>query len=210
MSFSLHQYSRSNSITMKKITKFLLLGFISLAVITACSIEKRHYNSGYHVVWKNNHQSSDKNEMVENESKNSVSPENTIASVQPVLIQKEELTTEPNTENSNTIQNNESTTTSHSLTDHESQTLENKKSIAFDKKMNRLVGKSIIKAAKKSIPNSKDDTDEILLIILCFLLPPVAVGLKTNWDQRTVLINILLTLLCGIPGIIHALLVVLE
>jgi uncharacterized membrane protein YqaE (UPF0057 family) len=44
----------------------------------------------------------------------------------------------------------------------------------------------------------------ILIILLSILLPPLAVFLKHGLGS-TFLINILLTLLGGIPGMIHAL-----
>ncbi|WP_142784599.1 YqaE/Pmp3 family membrane protein [Changchengzhania lutea] len=46
----------------------------------------------------------------------------------------------------------------------------------------------------------------LLTIILSILLPPVAVALKHGLST-TLLINILLTLLGWIPGVIHALIV---
>lgn len=49
--------------------------------------------------------------------------------------------------------------------------------------------------------------NKVVLIILCFLIPWLAVGLTTDWDIR-VLYNLLWTLLFIIPGIIHALIVV--
>ncbi len=51
--------------------------------------------------------------------------------------------------------------------------------------------------------------DELLLVLLCFLLPPLAVYLyEGSWTQRCT-VNLILTLLCGIPGVIHGLIVVL-
>ena len=50
---------------------------------------------------------------------------------------------------------------------------------------------------------------KILLIILCLLLPPLAVYLKTN-NGKTTLINLVLSLLFFVPGVIHALWVVLQ
>ena len=50
---------------------------------------------------------------------------------------------------------------------------------------------------------------KILLIVLCFLLPPLAVFLKTN-NVKTTLINVVLTVLFWLPGLIHALWVVLK
>lgn len=43
--------------------------------------------------------------------------------------------------------------------------------------------------------------------ILAILLPPVAVGLHTNWDAMPTLLNVGLTILGWIPGIVHAIIV---
>lgn len=44
----------------------------------------------------------------------------------------------------------------------------------------------------------------LLTIVLCVLLPPLAVFMKTGVSGK-LLINILLTLLAWVPGVIHAL-----
>lgn len=56
---------------------------------------------------------------------------------------------------------------------------------------------------------NQDDTDYILMLVLCFFIPPLAVFLKEGqkWTERCTL-NLILTFLCGIPGVIHALIVV--
>lgn len=64
--------------------------------------------------------------------------------------------------------------------------------------------------------NKKNDAQEsgfradtVLLVILCFLLPPLAVYLyEGSWTSRCT-VNLILTLLCGLPGVIHGLIVVL-
>jgi uncharacterized membrane protein YqaE (UPF0057 family) len=50
--------------------------------------------------------------------------------------------------------------------------------------------------------------NKIVLIILAILLPPVAVALKKG-AGKDLLINIILTLIFYVPGLIHALIVVL-
>ncbi len=44
------------------------------------------------------------------------------------------------------------------------------------------------------------------LYVLALFLPPVAVGIHTDWDMPT-LYNLLWTLLGGLPGVIHAFIV---
>jgi len=50
---------------------------------------------------------------------------------------------------------------------------------------------------------------KILLIILCFILPPLAVYLATKC-VKTTLINLVLCFLFFVPGLIHALWTVLK
>jgi uncharacterized membrane protein YqaE (UPF0057 family) len=52
-------------------------------------------------------------------------------------------------------------------------------------------------------------TNKLLLVIVAILLPPLAVGLKEGLGT-SFLINLILTLLFWLPGLIHALIVVLR
>lgn len=52
-------------------------------------------------------------------------------------------------------------------------------------------------------------TNQLLLIIIAVLIPPLAVGLKTGIGVPLI-INIVLTLFFYIPGLLHALWVVLK
>lgn len=65
-------------------------------------------------------------------------------------------------------------------------------------------------ASKESKKSSPVDDNLILLVVLCFLLPPLAVYLKYNEAGKPFVVNIILTLLCGLPGVIHALIHVLR
>ena len=53
------------------------------------------------------------------------------------------------------------------------------------------------------------NTKKILLIVIAFFLPPLAVGIKEGLGV-SLLISIILTLLLWLPGFIHALIVVLR
>ncbi len=52
-------------------------------------------------------------------------------------------------------------------------------------------------------------TNKLLMVIVAFLLPPLAVGLKEGLGTSFI-INVVLTLLFWLPGFIHALIVVLR
>ena len=56
---------------------------------------------------------------------------------------------------------------------------------------------------------SEPDTNTLLLIIIAILLPPLAVGLKAGVGGH-LLLNIILTILFWLPGILHAVYVVLK
>ncbi|GIU52454.1 MULTISPECIES: YqaE/Pmp3 family membrane protein [Shewanella] len=53
------------------------------------------------------------------------------------------------------------------------------------------------------------DTNKLLLIVIAILLPPVAVFLKKGMG-KDLLINIILCLLFFVPGLIHAIWVVVQ
>lgn len=53
------------------------------------------------------------------------------------------------------------------------------------------------------------EMNKVLLIIIAILLPPLAVGLKAG-AGGTLIVNIILWLLFYIPGLLHALWVVLR
>jgi uncharacterized membrane protein YqaE (UPF0057 family) len=66
------------------------------------------------------------------------------------------------------------------------------------------------RAEKRSGSKSKRETDQLLLVILCILLPPLAVYLKEDEINSKFWISLLLTLLFWLPGVIYALLVVFD
>jgi uncharacterized membrane protein YqaE (UPF0057 family) len=57
---------------------------------------------------------------------------------------------------------------------------------------------------RKALKENRAGDDAILYIILCILLPFVAVGLATDWDLTKTLICLLLSILFWIPGVIYA------
>jgi uncharacterized membrane protein YqaE (UPF0057 family) len=84
--------------------------------------------------------------------------------------------------------------------------------------LSRHERKSRIKEAKKFIKDYKADkragraeeTDQVLLVILAILLPPLAVYLKEGEVNTRFWISVILTLLFWIPGVVFALLVVFD
>ncbi|MFN5346236.1 MAG: YqaE/Pmp3 family membrane protein, partial [Bacteroidota bacterium] len=68
--------------------------------------------------------------------------------------------------------------------------------------------KTINKLKKAAKRGDADGIPTVVLFILAVLLPPIAVGLVTDWDLEQTLINVGLTFLCWLPGIVHAIIVV--
>jgi uncharacterized membrane protein YqaE (UPF0057 family) len=69
--------------------------------------------------------------------------------------------------------------------------------------------KSALKSSKKTQPDEKKGVGGALLVILAIFIPPLAVFFKRGL-AGAFWINILLTLLFVLPGIIHALIVVTD
>ena len=86
------------------------------------------------------------------------------------------------------------------------------------KNLSKHERRSRIKEAKKALKEYKADkragrdaeTSLLLLVILAILLPPLAVYLKEGEINSRFWISLILTLLFWIPGVIFALLVVLD
>lgn len=85
------------------------------------------------------------------------------------------------------------------------------------KSLSRKDRKTRIKEAKKEMKSFKKErrhgqepsTSTLLLVILCILLPPLAVYLHQGVINNKFWISLLLTLLFWLPGVIYALIVVL-
>ena len=201
---------------MKKLLlAVLVVGF----AISSCSIEKRLHQKGFNVEWNKNLGSlkKDKKEkqdyvsseaveeiaVVSNKTTKAPSVNNNSAiSVDGVTLNEsndasvfvEDITTnEVNSEVSSVVNNTKTEKV------NSSSKVSSSKEVASNKTMNST------KIVKKA--NNKD-VSKGLLYLLCFFIPWLAVGLATDWDVKTVVINILWTCLCGIPGIIHAIIIV--
>lgn len=188
------------------------------SILASCSLEngfiqKRKYNKGYHLSLKKNTGS---NKRTDTET---ISPNKDIVTNSIKIetsTEKNEIETSTHKENhgqveglNNTGASNDIETSNDAIT-QKAERINNK--FSTHKRQSLLKSNNLIRnntSSKK--PNSTtDDVALILLVILAFLLPPIAVGLYTNWDTIPVVINIILTLLFWLPGIIHALLVIFD
>lgn len=200
--------------------KVSLAAIISAMVLNACSVQQRYHRKGFNVNW--NHTSikvkNDKNKVTtyeESEIEEVVAKSNrtTNYSNEPIAtttsidnqldILSEEISNESLKSESENTENNSSLV-------FES-VRENKQATVSSQTLNKKDVKEKVSKAKaeKSSKNSSD-VPTVLLFILCFIIPPVAVGLATDWDITPVLWNVVWTLLCGFPGVIHAIIHVLR
>ncbi len=78
-----------------------------------------------------------------------------------------------------------------------------------EKKMRINEAKAKMKEYKANKATGEASTNTILLVILAFFLPPLAVYLHEGTINSKFWLNLILTLLFFIPGLIHALIVIL-
>jgi uncharacterized membrane protein YqaE (UPF0057 family) len=201
---------------MKKITNYLAAVATLSIVLSSCTVEKRLHNSGFHVAWKKSFKTA-KNENVTDEVAvketrvKEVSAKNTMISteaVDQINLESDAVSSFNETAEAPVME----TATVATQEVHSKITKNAVKAEQSSKKINaassKLIQKAVAKKIAKAAKNNSGDTDIVLLYVLCFVIPFVAVGLATDWDVKKVIINILLSCLCGIPGIIHALIVV--
>jgi len=79
--------------------------------------------------------------------------------------------------------------------------------LTFKEKMNLI--KEIKKESKKAGIKKKSGTPMVILYILAIILPPLAVGIFTDWGEPT-LWNLLFTICFWIPGVVHAFYILLK
>lgn len=195
--------------TMKKAS---LLSLAMILLLASCSVKKRVYMAGYHVEW--------------HKSKNTVAKENSSKHENPSLLVHQKSQTLVQLQNPEMVFENAlvsevakqqsvnaETKALYTVAKSVNTTPNFAKSSATNVLKKKIVSagvKSVLKQKLSSSSKSSDDIDIVLLYILCVLIPFVAVGLVTDWEVKDVVINLLLSLLCWIPGIIHAFIKVNE
>jgi uncharacterized membrane protein YqaE (UPF0057 family) len=180
---------------------------VSATLITSCSIEKRHYMDGYHVEWKNNKKN---NNAVAAEQKSA----QTVAlnEAAPVAVEQNAApAVEAPAQAVAPVAAQENTVNTVVAAKPEVQNaVVTEKATTKEAAKQNVVTKQAVKAAVKQAEKSSaagDGPSKGLLIVLCFLLPWLAVGLATDWEVKPLIINLLLSLTC-IGAIIHAIVIV--
>jgi uncharacterized membrane protein YqaE (UPF0057 family) len=209
---------------MKKLSLILIATSLGALLINSCSIERRYHRTGFNVNWNNtsvkikkdknsNHYEID-NQLVENEITPTKSSENRALTYSNLNDNSIAGTAE---EPIFTNENNEIANNFDTPNEDESNSKNTSKTTLTDKFENNLVSNSEMKnrigkdTKVKELVRKKTagDEDTILYIVLAFLIPPLAVYLyEGSWTKRCT-VNLILTLLCGLPGVIHALVVIL-
>jgi uncharacterized membrane protein YqaE (UPF0057 family)/NACalpha-BTF3-like transcription factor len=195
-----------------------MIGFLyscstSNSVVSNRLVSKRKYTDGFHYNGKVNTKSSDNVAITEEKkatksvlltedakSLNSVNEVSKIEKNESVVLTENVVSTVA-TETTQVSTKSERSSSKKSMvvsTNEKQNTIQ--KTVKQDVKAYKNSKAEIRKALKER--NAGDMT--ILYIILCILLPFVAVGLATDWDLTKTLICLLLCCLFWLPGIIYA------
>ena len=201
---------------MKKFALLLTAAFTMTLVLDSCSVQKRYHRKGFTVNWNNASIKKNKNrKVIHSES----TQEETVVSN---LKKTEKLKNKYEAPASNDLATAQNTTVP-SMPSRVNTSLKNKINehcrtnfMASKEDLNEQKAKStqkeakaIIKAIKKEHKKQGSNTDTVLLVILALWIPPLAVYLYEGYWTERCTINLILTLLCGLPGIIHAFVVIL-
>lgn len=178
------------------------------AILTSCSttieVAKKRHSKGYYVsISKGN-----KNVKTKDVESNNVVERMNTSTAQ---VQVEKTTIQPlQSEKTITVATAEKTTATNTTIDN---------SISEVKKPSLLTSLKSVKKLKKEfkksnsvaadVSDSSDDVNQLLLLILAILLPPLAVFLVKGIGTAFWISLILTLLLFWLPGVIHAILVVL-
>lgn len=210
---------------MKKLILFAGLSVIIISFLNSCSSIKRRYSPGYTIVWnsvkKDNHSKKQKsNKVIKEESITDARATKKSVTTIPTLKSKNYEALE-NTNNTfaslddNPVVYSGSTSTMSNIINTDAKSLlinpTNFETKSIEKKQSGKIFKSkkLVNASIDSMSGKSNDDNKILCIILSFFIPPLAVYLwEGKWNQKCT-INLILTLLCGIPGVIHSLIVIL-
>lgn len=213
---------------MKKLSVFGLL-LLTVIFLDSCSIVKRRYSPGYTVVWN----AKSKVKKSNGPDEISYNKENISKNERKSIKNKVEIDSKIRSNNAEIESGNVyaiyNSTTENVLASADVNNRIIPANIAKENKFQYFgtqstvssqssspssinkgkIGKNpeIKNLVKSNSPSSDDNT--VLYVILSFCLPPLAVYLfEGSWTSRCT-VNLILTLLCGIPGVIHALIVIL-
>ena len=197
--------------------KFTLLSLLAVLILAACTVEKRIYRNGYNVQWHSSLKVKNQtNEPKVAEEVMATKQTNDAATQKVSIAQKEQDLTMLAAQK---IQQD----FSHSALKTEKVQKDaaqlagvvkqyfvketTSKAAMQENKVVKHQAKKLTRQLNKATNNHPDEVPYILLFILCFIFPPIVVGLVTDWDTEIIIYNLLWCVLCGFPGIIHALII---
>lgn len=200
---------------MKKFLNLMMLITIISSFLGSCSVEKRLYSKGYYVQWKRSYTGpGEASTKIEKEGPTVLRHEgilNEYAIIEESIASNEKAAGEANVtptllsiENTPSFEANETEIKVENDRSNASNLTGQLLPVKVKSKSNKFVTPLLKKSSESK---SAGGPDKALLIVLCFLIPWLAVGLATNWDVKPILFNLLWSLTC-IGGIIHAIIVV--
>lgn len=215
-------HQTNNFLEMRKNFTRNAIGIVAIVLMAACgstgSITKRHYTGGWQIALGKNKSQTEEVKTTKPVQKNATSKESIATANNNAGL---DATTFDNYKFGNTAENTSKLSlvekvkiakaAKSAAKDFSSSTLLNienttvakvaaqKAAYGFDQKT--------LKKASMAARNA--ETDTWLLVVIAFFIPPLAVYLyEGEWTKRCT-VNLILTLLCGLPGLIHALVVIL-
>ena len=173
--------------------------------VSSCSIEKRVHRSGYHVAWKNNQLNHQKQLLAtDHESKNERHDIEKISKLKPKELaykaSKKELISVKEIDIPVAINEVKSEAINSLITSNSSNVQEAVVNEVLEKPFSDQVQES---HQNKNTNGTLGGVMFLLLVLLCLIIPPLAVFLITD-DLKTTLISLLLTILFWLPGVIFA------
>ncbi len=204
---------------MKKFALLLTAAFSMTLILDSCSVQKRYHRKGFTVNWNNGSVNMKKNrkvvhaetiqeEAIVSNSKNKKTlTKNYEAPISMDVASALEAISAPEIFNETSVVRESQLHLDQTATIVTSAKTLNKEDVKSTKK----AVKKIIKAVKKN-QNQQDSKTETIIYLLLILLVPFGTTISMylyegSWTNR-VTANLLLTLLCGLPGLIHALVVI--
>ena len=183
---------------------------VVIALLTSCTVSKRIDKWGYRVSFDKKKTSEISNEDQQiAEEKNVVNDKQTLTLAQQPATQdiptvKSEATIIPSKTTEKLVRNTHSTSSHKVLSE-----LANERKVErLEKKASKFIAKMNTNSAKAENSSQPEKWVYILLILLVPFGTVISMYLyEGSWTKR-VTVNLILTLLCGLPGFIHALVVI--
>ena len=202
---------------MKKYSLLLLAMFSITLLLDSCSVQKRYHRKGFTVNWNSTSVGMKKNRNVIHTETVQQELDVTKSKKKPSLIKNyksiihNDVAMVENTIPAPSFKSIPELNTETAIRNaHVSNSILTAKDRSkHDLKANRKSVKKVLTGIKKNQKNKSSRTETVLLVVLALFIPPLAVYLYEGfWTERCT-INLILTLLCGLPGLIHALVVII-